>query len=352
MRSSVLQNNTLKIYKHGRLHIKDGTLHFERIEDGKIVEKTKKAIFSYKNIFIYGNVDISSSFYNYLSKKFPNISILFFDIYGNFNGAYMSKNKKNSGIVSVGQSLIYANLEERMKLAKQFVVSGQKNMIKNIAYYCNKGIIPNSKKEELAILKEKIEKKQYLDIQKLMGDEALFRLKYYDMWDKYILRNTNSNIKFEKRTYQPPKNEVNALLSFLNTRVYAECITALHLADINQSISYLHSINMPRYSLALDLAEIFKPIFADKLLFYLLNKQIIKKSNFERVGDAVYLTENGRKIANRMFDERIRSKITYKGKTETYQTIMIKETYKLKKFFLTFGKHAYKGFEDVSYSYL
>ncbi len=82
------------------------------------------------------------------------------------------------------------------------------------------------------------------------------------------------------RTRQPPLNEVNTLVSFGNMMCYSLCLSQLYHTQLNPTISYLHEPGTRRFSLALDLAEIFKPILVDRTIFRVLNKKEIKSSDF------------------------------------------------------------------------
>lgn len=75
-----------------------------------------------------------------------------------------------------------------------------------------------------------------------------------------------------QRTKLPPSNEVNAMISFVNSMCYTLCLDMIYHTQLNPTISFLHQPGERRYSLALDLAEIFKPVLADRLIFSLLNK--------------------------------------------------------------------------------
>lgn len=85
--------------------------------------------------------------------------------------------------------------------------------------------------------------------------------KHYDAFALII-----NDFEMGNRTKQPPRNEVNALISFGNMVCYTLCLRAIHQTQLNPTISYLHKPGERRYSLALDIAEIFKPRFLNRLL--------------------------------------------------------------------------------------
>jgi len=79
--------------------------------------------------------------------------------------------------------------------------------------------------------------------------------------------NIDQEIDFTKRVKRPPANMVNALIRFGNSMVYISCLAEIYRTQLNPLISYLHEPGTKRFSLSLDLAEIFKPLLADRLIF-------------------------------------------------------------------------------------
>jgi len=82
------------------------------------------------------------------------------------------------------------------------------------------------------------------------------------------------------RSYRPPKNEVNALISFGNMMCYSQCLRAIYQTQLHPAISFLHEPGERRFSLSLDVAEIFKPLLVDRVLFKVLNKRMIQSNQF------------------------------------------------------------------------
>jgi len=97
------------------------------------------------------------------------------------------------------------------------------------------------------------------------------------------------------RTKQPPNNEVNALISFGNMMCYTLCLDQIYHTQLNPTISFLHEPGYRRYSLALDLAEIFKPILVDRTIFSLLNKKQIQASDFRQELNRCVMKDSARK---------------------------------------------------------
>ena len=115
------------------------------------------------------------------------------------------------------------------------------------------------------------------EVDEIMGIEGNIRQAYYAAFD-IILDDFNMG----SRTKQPPENEVNALISFGNMMCYTETLRAIHQTQLNPTISFLHTPGERRYSLCLDISEIFKPIIVDRVIFKVLNKHALSTSHFDK----------------------------------------------------------------------
>lgn len=119
-----------------------------------------------------------------------------------------------------------------------------------------------------------------------MGIEGNIRIQYYSAFNLII-----NAFEMGGRSKQPPKNEVNALISFGNMMCYSECLRSIYQTQLNPTISYLHEPGVRRYSLALDLAEIFKPLLVDRVIFKVLNKRENQEKDFDIKLNKVLLTQ-------------------------------------------------------------
>jgi CRISP-associated protein Cas1 len=126
---------------------------------------------------------------------------------------------------------------------------------------------------------------------------------------------------------------------------YSQCLRAIHQTQLNPTISYLHSPGDRRYSLALDLAEIFKPVIVDRIIFSMLNRREIKEHDFDHKLNRVLLKEGARKIFVEAFENRLNETIQHRGlgKNVSYKYLIRLECYKLIKHILQI--EAYKPFK-------
>ena len=135
------------------------------------------------------------------------------------------------------------------------------------------------------------------------------------------------------------------MISFINSLVYTTTLSEIYKTQLKPTISYLHEPGTKRFSLALDISEIFKLLIADRMIFSLLNKTQITEDDFERESNFLYLKENGKKKILMEYDKRLERIISHKdlGRNVSYRYLIRLECYKLIKDIL--GEKEYTGFE-------
>ncbi len=172
-----------------------------------------------------------------------------------------------------------------------------------------------------------------------MGIEGNIRQAYYDAFDIII-----NDFEMKGRSKQPPKNEINALISFGNMLCYTVCLDQIYHTQLNPTISFLHEPGARRFSLALDLAEIFKPLLVDRTIFSMLNKKQIQASDFRQELNRCVLKEGARKLFVQVFEERLKETFKHRGlgRNVSYKHLVKLECYKLQKHLL--GMEEYKAF--------
>ncbi|MEM4359426.1 MAG: type I-B CRISPR-associated endonuclease Cas1b [Candidatus Bilamarchaeaceae archaeon] len=284
-----------------------------------------------QQIIAHGSLTISSGVIHYFAQK--GIPIHFFNYYGFYDGSFYPRETLLSGELLIKQVEHHLDNSKRMYLAKSFVRGAIDNIVKTIAEYKIEG-----KKEQLEKLKNEIENVN--TITELMNIEARARIEYYECFDSIL----NDEFKFEKRTRQPPENELNALISFGNSLLYTTTLTEIYNTQLNPTISYLHEPSERRFSLCLDISEIFKPLIVDRLIFYLVNKKIIQKDDFRKELNGLLLTENGKKKFIQYYEEKLATTIKHRTlkRNVSYQRLIRLEAYKLIKHLI--GAKPYKPF--------
>jgi len=322
---------TIYIFSDGKLKRKENTLTIETESDKKTIP-----INAVSDIKIFGEVELNKRVLEFLTKN--KIPIHFYNHYGYYVGSYYPRESLNSGLIVLKQAEHYIDGERRLFLAKSFVVGACLNIIKNLEYYERK---KGNLKPVLNIIEERLKNiKNANGINNIMQIEGEIKKEYYKAFN--IIINTEEFF-FDKRTKRPPQNPINALISFGNSLLYTTVLSEIYRTHLDPRIGFLHETNQRSFTLNLDIAEIFKPIVVDRVIFSLINKGQIKIKHFEEDIGFSYLTEKGRSIFIKEYEEKLSTTIRYKnlGKV-SYRKLIRLECYKLYKHFL--GEDTYTPF--------
>ncbi len=316
------------LFNPGRLSRKDNTLKFTPVdEDGNEQKPRYLPVEQVDQLYCFGSIDANSAMYNFLGKN--DIAVHFFDYYENYTGSFLSKDYLLSGKMLIQQTKYFSNKQKRIVIAQTFIDGASYNMIKNLKYYDNRGKDLSFIIERIEELRTKINDTREVD--ELMGIEGNIRMNYYDAFNLII-----NDFEMGGRTKQPPLNPVNALISFGNMMCYSQVLRSIHQTQLNPTISYLHTPGERRFSLALDIAEIFKPILVDRVIFKVLNKREIQEKDFDSRLNKIYLKENGKKKFIQSFENRLAETIMHRSlnKKVSYKHLIKLEVYKLQKHLL------------------
>ena len=147
----------------------------------------------------------------------------------------------------------------------------------------------------------------------------------------------------KSRTFHPPDSPINSLLSFGNALLYTEIMKEMYKTMLNPLISFVHEPSDNRFSLPLDLADIFKPLIVDRTIFFMTNKNVLNENMFEFRENACYLNREGREQFIRYFNETINRTIDLNGRDVSYRFLLRHECNNLIKHIN--GEEIYKGFK-------
>ena len=211
-------------------------------------------------------------------------------------------------------------------------------MVKNLQYYQR-----NDKEmsEEIGLIKSLISGIGHLEeINNILNFEGRIWETYFKGFNKII----PENFRFETRTRRPPENMANCLISFGNMLLYSTVLTEIYNTQINPTISFLHEPSERRFSLSLDISEVFKPFLVDRTIFKLLNKNMLTENHFVKELNSCLLNEAGRRIFIQEWDERLKTTIKHRSlnRNVSYQRLIRLECYKLIKHFI--GVKDYSAF--------
>lgn len=333
---------TYYLFNPGILERKDNTLKFiplEENENGDVLQQAQARYLPVEDVaelYVFGSLRANSALYSFLGQK--DIAVHFFDYYENYTGSFMPRDALLSGKMLLAQTSFYQNKKKRVGIAQKFIEGAAFNMVKNLKYYDNRGKDLSAYISNIEDLASKIPLTSNVD--ELMGIEGNIRMCYYDAFNIIV-----NDFSMGGRSKQPPKDEINALISFGNMMCYTQCLRAIHQTQLNPTISYLHSPGDRRYSLCLDISEIFKPVIVDRVIFKVLNKKEIQTKHFDKKMNYCLLNESGKKIFVRCIEDKLNETIQHRslGRSVSFRHLIKLECYKLSKHLLEIEE--YKPFK-------
>jgi CRISPR-associated protein Cas1 len=326
----------------------DSDQEYSRCEDQSRESAERKAVIAKRPIpihdveafYLFGETDLNTKLLNFLARH--KVPLHVFNYYGFYSGSFYPRQEINSGFLLVKQAEYYGCSQHRLKIAQKFVDGASFNILKNLKYYG-----AQSRGRDMTPFIEFIEAMRAQigstpDVSTCMGIEGSIRAKYYEAWPIIL---SASWATFQKRVKRPPDNPVNALISFGNSLCYTLALGEIYRTPLSPLISFLHEPGARRYSLSLDLAEIFKPILCDRIIFKLINNGEIRPQHFDEKLNFCYLKESGRKIFLQEWEDRLKQTIEHRGlgRKVSYRRLVRLECYKLEKHLM--GIEEYEPFK-------
>lgn len=319
-----MENDVRYIFSKGDLERKDFSIVFK--SNGKNnyipIEMTKE-------LYLFNDCTITTKLLTSLGKA--GITLHCFDYYGNYTGTFYPKEQLISGNVCFKQVKYFE--ENRILIAKAIVNGIAQNIYTVLYHYYRHG--KSNLKEYLNFLRKDVPKllDKTNNIKQVLMIEGTIWARFYDSF-KYFLP---EEFIMNKRVRQLPNNPMNALVSFGNSILYSKTITQIYHTHLNQSISFLHEPSEGRFSLSLDLCEVFKPIIVFKTIFDCINNKKLKvEKHFIKELNYCILNDEGKKIFLQNLDERFNTSFKHPKlkRNVTYKQCIKLDGYKLIKTFV------------------
>ncbi len=326
------------IVNDGVLSKRDFTLLFEN-QDGKKYIPVE----SVETLSIYSNVIFSSGFFDMANRE--GFSINFIDRSGEQVGRFVPKRWKRSFRTELKQIELLNHPKERLKLAKEFQYANLFNIRAALRYYQRRsesGLI----REVIAEISEIMQKvRQAVTVDPLMLYEAQARQKYYQCFNTIM---DEDDFEFTRRTRRPPRDALNAMISFGNTLLYTRFANEIYRTSLDIRFGIMHSAYKHAESLNLDLADLFKPILVDRTIFTLVNRRMIsEKNDFHEIdGGGVYMTYHGKEIFIHEFENKLAQVVVKGNNRRSYADLIRLEVLHLQDYFVR-GK-AYTPYRYVN----
>ena len=325
-----MSEETRYIFSKGDLSRKDFSICFRK-EQGLIYLPIKNT----KELYCFNDINLSTKLLEVLSKS--GIIMHFFGYYGNYIGTFYPKEHLMSGRVVIEQALTYNNHEKRMQIAKAIIGGIADNIYFTLYHYYRHG--KTELKEYLDWLR--VDTKDMLhkvdNIKQLLAVEGEIWARFYASFQYFL----PDNFIMDKRIKRPPDNPMNAMISFGNTLLYTKTVSQLYETHLDQSISFLHEPMERRFSLSLDISEVFKPIIVFKTIFECVNnRKITIEKHFDKKMNYALLNDLGRRVFVEEFENRINNvyEHTKLKRKITYKNSIKLDGYKLIKYIMEGGK--------------
>ena len=269
-------------------------------QDGKVLQKTK--LLDVSQVSIFGNVQVTAQALREITAR--GIPVCHFSYGGWFHAATVGMTHKNVEL-RIAQFATAAESARSLTFARDFIVGKIKNCRTLLRRHLDDD--PEQILPRLAELANKAQAARQADI--LLGIEGTAARLYFPAFASIL--NDGDEFRLEGRNRRPPRDPINALLSFVYALLTKELTIALFTCGFDPMLGFLHQPRYGRPSLALDLAEEFRPLIADSVVLTLVNNGEVTPADFIRRASGVALTTAGRRAVIGAFERRMETLVTH-----------------------------------------
>lgn len=250
-----------------------------------------------RQLVLIGNINLTTPVISFCLEQ--QIEVVFLSQGGKFRGRL---NGDASRSVELRRRQYERALDKNFCLKQgQAIVAGK---IQNQIAFARRQM-GKSSASEIYSLKALVQKaKKAPSIESLLGVEGSASAIYFKLFGKWV----PEPFKFTKRSANPPKDEVNALLSLTYTLLYNRIATHLNMIGLDAYQGFFHQVRNGHAALSSDLVEGFRSIIADALVLKLIRRKQLKPKDFERKGGEIHLSQEAKKIYFSEFEAKLKSR--------------------------------------------
>ena len=216
---------------------------------------------------------------------------------GKYLGSALPGYSRN-GQLRLAQYAVHQDPVRRLVLVKAIVTTKIHNQY-NVLYRHHR------KDNPLKLRKQQVDGQKTID--QVRGIEGMAAREYFGQWSNMLKHGWT----FEGRSRRPPKDPVNALLSFAYGLLRVQVTAAVHMAGLDPYIGYLHEVTRGQPAMVLDLMEEFRPLIADNLVLAVLNNREIQTTDFTESLGAYRLSDKGRKTFLQAFERKMQDEFKH-----------------------------------------
>ena len=269
-------------------------------QHGEVVQKTK--IMDVSQVAVFGNVQITAQALREITAR--GIPVCHFSYGGWFHATTIGMANKNVEL-RIAQYAIAADPARSIAFARDFVLGKIKNCRTLLRRHLDGD--PENLLPRLAELANKAQTVQ--QAKTLLGIEGTAARLYFPAFASML--NGGDEFQLDGRNRRPPLDPINALLSFVYSLLTKELTIALYASGFDPMLGFYHRPRYGRPSLALDLAEEFRPLIADSVVLTLINNGEVAAADFIRRAGGVSLTTSARRTVIGAFERRMETLVTH-----------------------------------------
>lgn len=303
--------NTLYVQTQGTvLHLEHDTVKIE--VEGQPARRFP--LLAIDAIVVFGRVSVTPFLIQRCAEDGRTLTWL--DQRGRFK-ARVEGHTRGNVLLRRAQHLALSSAERTLAIARQIVAAKIQNSRQLLMRSARDAILEEDRlalDEESSHLAAVLERlRDTNDLDNIRGMEGEAARGYFGVFG-YMVKGDRSTMAPNGRTRRPPRDQANALLSFLYTLLRYECSSALESVGLDPQVGFLHALRPGRPSLALDLMEELRPVVADRLALTLINRRQITPAQFEATpGGAVLLNEDGRRLVLTEYQKRKESELFHRA---------------------------------------
>lgn len=265
-----------------------------------------------ESIISFGYTGASPALMGYCAER--NISLAFFTMNGRFLARVIGESKGNV-VLRKKQYIVSEDEILSAKIARNFIVGkiyNHKWIIERMTRdYALRIDVPRFKEISQHLSALLVEVRDCENLERLRGLEGQAATSYNKLLDSMILQQ-KEDFYFHSRSRRPPLDNVNAMLSFAYSLLANDVASALEGVGLDAYVGFLHRDRPGRASLALDVMEELRGVFADRFVLSLINKKVVNKEDFlNKENGAVIMRDEARKKFLAAWQNKKQEKITH-----------------------------------------